>query len=89
MVKKSKGFSINGILVYSVLSVLFCWFFGILSFSFSLIAMVKAFKADKPKGKDAQKLIWAKVLSIGGLILSILFMTYYFMVLDKGVFIHF
>ena len=75
-----------------MLSVLFSWMYGIVGvclgvFSFYKIIQFKRLKT--PSGKTAIKLQWAKILSICGSILSLLFLIYYIMVLCYGTFIHF
>ena len=66
--------------------------YGIVGLALGIVSLVKniQFQRNKnPKGKAATKLQWAKVLSIAGMFVSILFITYYILVFSYGTFIRF
>ena len=89
---KSKTSSSTLILVLAILSVTFCWMYGIVGMTLAILAYLKLHrfkKAKAPKSKTAVKLQWAKVLSIAGFLSSLLFLVYYILVFSYGTFIRF
>jgi hypothetical protein len=86
-----RSLSLNAVLILAAVSILFCWFTGILPLYAGFLALKRTidFRRQDIKWTDQGifKLRWAFNLSIIGLAFCIFFTLYYFIALVTGGFI--